>query len=187
MENSKIKLTWQKIYKEWFNLEKDFSNLEIPSIYNNRKHFAVIVAEEINMSLVGEAIKKEFKIWVHNEDLDVSGIKNDRDSKKGDYVVFFKKNIEADEEFKDLSANKLAETGHKGITLLERLLLEVLYFNETKKHLDIKNVTICTGSRGFCGRVPRVFWNSGHGKLRVDWNYPDSAGDNLRSRAVVYF
>jgi len=40
-----------------------------------------------------------------------------------------------------------------------------------------------TCSRNSDGNVPNVNWNDG--KLNVDWNHPDDANGNLRSRAEV--
>ncbi|MDD3711368.1 MAG: hypothetical protein PHP37_02090 [Patescibacteria group bacterium] len=180
-----IKATWQRIYKKWFGLQKDFSDLQVPEHYDPRKHFAVIAAQGLTMNQVVAGMRKRFKVSLYKEDLDATVEHNDRDAKNGDYIVLFNKNIEADEEFKNLSANQLKTVNHKGITLLERLLLEVLYFDRTKKHLDISNGTLCSGSYGSGGNVPRVDWSSSDDELSVSWRGSGSSGDSLRSRAVV--
>ena len=182
-----IKATWQKIYKNWFGLQKDFSNLQIPENYDPRKHFAVIVAQGLTMNEIVASMIKRFSVYLYRDNLDASMTHNDRDAKNGDYIVIFNKNIEADEEFKNLSANKLKNMNHQGITLMERLLLEVLYFDKTKKHLDINNWTLCSGSRFSDGDVPFVHWNSYDVELYVFWCSPDHSNDDLRSRAVVSF
>ena len=90
---------------------------------------------------------------------------------------------EADEELKNKSANDLKSDGTNCVTLEERLLLEMMYFRETGKHLDIQNITLCAGSRRPRGGVPRVSWYSvGVG---VDWCGPGHAYGGLRARAVV--
>lgn len=180
-----IKATWQGIYKRWFGLQKDFSDLQVPENYDPRKHFAVIVAQELTMNQVVAGMRKRFKVSLYKEDLDTSVVHNDRTAENGDYIVLFNKNVEADEEFKNLSANKLKTMGHKGITLMERLLLEVLYFDRTKKHLDISNWTLCSGSRSSGGSVPHVHWDSSDDGLVVFWCYPDGSDSSLRSRTVV--
>ena len=93
--------------------------------------------------------------------------------------------MEADESNKNLSANQLAKRNHKGITLLERLLLEMGYFLATGKHLDEKNVTLCTGSRDSVGGVPYVYWNSDDRKVYVRWYHPGDSDGGLRSRSAV--
>lgn len=90
---------------------------------------------------------------------------------------------EADEDLKNKSANDLEKEGIPGITLRERLLYELAYFNKTGQHLDVKNVTLCAGSRDSGGRVPRVRWGSD--ELYVRWYAPGSRGDDLRSRRAV--
>ena len=46
-----------------------------------------------------------------------------------------------------------------GITLRERLLMEIKYFRETGLHLDINgSVTICSGSLFHSGAVPGIFY-----------------------------
>ncbi|MFA5644143.1 MAG: hypothetical protein WC928_01290 [Patescibacteria group bacterium] len=180
-----IKSTWQRIYKKWFGLEKNFSDLQVPENYDPRKHFAVIVAQGLTKNQIVAEMRLKFKVSLHKEDLDTSVNHNDRKAENGDYIVVFNKNVEADEEFKNYSANQLKAIEHKGITLLERLLLEILYFDRTKKHLDISNWTLCTGSRDSDGCVPDVGWNSSDGLLCVIWSYPDRSSDFLRSRAVV--
>ncbi len=95
---------------------------------------------------------------------------------------YFKKVVEADEELKNLSADDLKEKGIEGITLRERLLLELQYVAETGKHLDLTNWTLCSGSRYSDGVVPDVSW--GGGKLNVNWNNSSNRNDYLRSRAV---
>jgi len=179
-----LKLTWTKIYKNWFGKTVDFTELIIPAFYNETKHFAVIVAKGTTMNEVVIAMKKKFNVYLYAEDLNLSVTTNDRIADK-DYVIIFNKNIEADENLKDLSANKLAKMNISGITLLERLLLEIYYFDQTKKHLDINNWTLCSGSRYSGGRAPNVHWSSDFSELGVDWNGVDHHNAYLRSRAVV--
>ena len=98
---------------------------------------------------------------------------------------YFKKNVEADKEHTNKSANDLDKLGVKGITLRERLILESQYFHETGKHLDIGNVTLCAGSRGFDGGVPGVDWGTASRGLCVHWCSPDDRNARLRARAAV--
>ena len=90
---------------------------------------------------------------------------------------------EADEKWKNVSADDLDKKGIKGITLRERLLFELAYFKETGTHLDIVNWTLCTGSRYSDGRVPRVSWCGD--ELGVRWWGPAGARDHLRVREQI--
>lgn len=129
-----------------------------------------------------EECKKNFDVYCWYDNF--KGMTNDREPTE-EYTAKFKANIEADEELKNLSANELKEKGIKGITLLERLLLELDYFKRTGGHLDVDKVTLCSGSRRSGGRVPRVHWNAGHRKLYVHWYCLSNSDSRLRARAVV--
>src|SRR3990167_5339132 len=67
-----------------------------------------------------------------------------------------------------------ADPNQTGITLRERLLMEILYFKETGNHLDIKGWTICSGSRGSDGGVPDVYWGSAYQRGNVYWDAADN-------------
>jgi len=179
-----VKREWSKIYRKYFNFKLDFSNIFIPAYYNPDEYFVVIVAKGVTMNQAVVAMRKNFKVSLYTEDLDASVIKNDRVADK-DYCILFRKNIEADEDLKNLSANDMLERSHiKCITLLERLLLEIYYFNKTNKHLDVDNVTLCSGSRHSDGYVPSVDFDSADDEVRVDWYDPIDARGILRSRAA---
>ncbi len=190
MENN-IKETWQKIYQEWFNLQKDFSKIKIPKIYDPEKYFAIILAQELTMNEIIIGIKKRFWLSVHrgplwgyigyvNEDI----ILSDRTAKSGDYSILFNKNDEADKELKNLSADLLKTVSHKGITFEERLLLEVLYFDRTGDHLDVENYTLCSGSRYSDGNVPVIHCEY-DGIVTISSLGSNFSGDRFRSRSVV--
>lgn len=148
-------------------LFQDLIKLEMKSHYTARYLF--------------EECKKLFPIWMYNES-QLDKIVSDR---KGDYTVYFKNVQEADEENKNLSANDLKEKGVKGITLEERLMLEIEYFKKTGEHLDIYNITLCSGSRLVDGDVPYVGWNSGSRKVYVLWYSSVDHHDYLRARSAV--
>jgi len=130
-----------------------------------------------------EECKKLFPIWRWTGDNLDQTVNSERTSKKA-YTVKVRANIESDEELKNMSADDLKEKGIVGITLLERLQLEIDYFKETGEHLDIDNITSCTGSRDSDGDVPSVYWDSDNSKLRVFWYYPAHCHDRLRSREI---
>lgn len=137
------------------------------------------MTSKMTVQYLFDECKKLFDIYSY---IDLSKIVSER---KGNYTVCFKNVQEADEENKNLSANELKEKGVKGITLEERLLLEILYFKKTGKHLDIDNLTLCAGSRHHDGHVPCVDWSSDNRQVNVDWYNPDDSNDNVRSRSVV--
>lgn len=175
---------WQKFYKEVFNLDVDFSNPQIPG---KREGFnwLVVVVPGMTPQRLFDKCKELFNAWKWTDKNLDKIIKSDRNQANGPYAVWFRDRVEADEELKNLSVNDLKQKSIQGITLEERLLLELFYFWKTKKHLDISNWTLCSGSRYSDGNVPNVDWIGHDDKLYVYWYHPDYAYDGLRSRQVV--
>ena len=77
---------------------------------------------------------------------------NDRES-TATYAIRVRDRVEADEE-NQISAETAWSKGVKGMTNLERMLLELWYHWETNDHLDKETLTICSGSRYSDGCVP---------------------------------
>ena len=67
-ESRKILATWQKICREWFGMDIDISDLQVPKSYDSEKHFLVLVAKGITMNSVVEAMKKRFNVYLYTED-----------------------------------------------------------------------------------------------------------------------
>lgn len=78
-----------------------------------------------------------------------------------------------------------ADPDMKGITLRERMLLEIQYFKETRNHLDIKGWTICSGSRNSDGGVPCMGLGSGSGEVSVYWYGVDDSDPEFGLRQAV--
>ncbi len=123
--------------------------------------------------------KKLFEIYSY---INLYNITSDR---KGDYTIYFKDIQEGEEEHANKSANQLKKEGHIGITLEERLLLEIEYFKKYGKHLDIDNWTLCSGSRDSDGSVPCVSFSPDGGGVGVSGSRPDGSDGFVRSRSAV--
>jgi hypothetical protein len=175
---------WQKFYKEVFNLDADFSNLQTPE---EREGFnwLVVVVPGMTPQHLFDKCKELFRAWKWTDKNLDEIIKSDRNTANGAYAVWFRDRVEADEELKNLSANGLKQKNIPGITLEERILFELFFYWKTKKHLDINNVTLCSGSRYDDGDVPNVHWYGYSDGLLVHWYRPDNASDRLRAREVV--
>ena len=124
------------------------------------------------------------KEYINYPDTEVD--QNDRSpNKDGPYVINFRRTIEADEENRNLSADDIKKKGVEGITLLERLLLELGYFASTGQHLDVESVTLCAGSLHKSGDTPRVCYRSGSLRIYVCWCGSRDQCDHLRPRSVA--
>jgi ribosomal protein L31 len=144
----------------------------------------IIVPKGMTPQKAYDLCAEKFPCWKYtDESLDIAVPTHDRTADNGPYAIWIMDTVEADEVHEDKSADMLTQQGIKGITLTERLLLELKYFTQAGKHLDIKNWTLCSGSRGCDGYVPNVCWRGG--KLKVGWCSVGDRNGNLRSRAVV--
>jgi len=193
LENPRLALKqdWKNIYKNWFDKDINISDIKIPEGYDPEKHFGLIIPGDLTMDEIVKAMQNKFDVRFsdYEEGLDALVIKNDRPIDKS-YAILFKNNVEADEDLRSLSANQLAKQGVKGITLKERLLMEILYFDKTGKHSDNNNNTLCSGSlsRGKAPfpipRVPTVRWLS-KVCFSIYWCYTSNSDSFTRSRSVV--
>lgn len=173
-----ILLGWKMFYKELW-IECDFTNLIIPK---RKKGFnrLIVVAQGMTPNRVYDLMKKLMPVRKFTDNLDI--IVSDRAATEN-YAIWVRDRAEADEELKDLSANDLKTKNIPGITFEERCLYEIKFFKETNKHLDTKNITLCSGSRLPYGHVPFVHLDVS--EVRMHWDGPDYHYPNMRSRAVV--
>lgn len=173
----------QAFYSKHFGVTPDFSGVIIPPKPEGNYRLAV-VAQGMTPNKAYDTCAKLFPCWRYRKNLDVV---MERDVRKTDksYAIWLYAGPEAEEEFANKSFNDLEATRHQRLTLTERLLLEIIYFEETGEHLDRETVTRCDGSRYPEGDVPGVYWYALYGKLYVrECNPGDRRGD-LRSRSAV--
>jgi len=174
---------WKKLYKEVFGIDVDFSNLHVPE-YQKGFDRLIVVAQGMKPQMLYDKCAKLFTCWKWTDKgFDEVMEESDRTAELGHYAVWFRDRVEADEELKYKSANMLKEEGIPGITLEERFLYELKYFKETGNHLDIKNVTYCSGSRYSDGNVPLVDWSDD--RLKVFRYGPVYRDGLMRTRAAV--
>ncbi len=179
---------WQNFYRLVFGIKSstlraEFKKLRVP-LRRAGFYRLVVVLKGLDCNQVFGICAKSFPSWRWTEDLNGAIVHNDREPTQN-YAIWIRDRVEADEENKNLSADDLQSRDHLGMTLLERLLLELFYHWETGRHLDIENWTLCAGSRYSDGRVPFVLYASGDCRLCVDWTDRDRLLGHLRSRSVV--
>lgn len=175
---------WQKFYRDLFWLEVDFSGLLVPA---RKKGFdrLIVVAQGMTPQRLYDKCRELFPCWKWTDRNLDDIVQSERTAKDGPYAVWFRDTVEADEDLKNLSANDLKKKDIPGITLEERLLMELKYFKETGDHLDIVNVTLCAGSRFSDGGVPRAGWLPDVREFSVRWYRPEGSYAILRSRRAV--
>jgi len=174
---------WEKFYSEFFSLDFKFDAALIPQRQSGFNRL-IIIPQGMSISKAFAACKQHFKCWKHtDEDLESVMRESERGPVKETTSRWFRDRVEADEEVQGKSANDLECEKIEGITLLERIIFELKYWSETKKHLDVSNVTLCSGSRCSGGSVPYAYWYVD--EFSVRWDDADSRNSILRSRVAV--
>jgi hypothetical protein len=172
---------WIDFYRRIFGKEVDLANLHVPT-KPEYECWPIVMVPSVSNNDAFDACKKQFgKTWRYADDLNT--VRDFVNRPEGPYVVWVKANVEADPELANTSARQIEECKLNTLTLRERLVLELKYFDETKGHLDINNWTLCAGSRCADGFVPHVHWLDV--RLRVGWYHVHNAHPRLRARAAV--
>ncbi len=173
---------WRKFYQKHFSLELNFVDMVIPEKPLEGTWRLIIIAQGLTLNQVYKSMSNAFKCWKYADDLDKAIPKNARNTKNA-YAIWVRDEVEPDTQYLGKSTNQADPNMTIGVTLLERMIHEMIYFDETGKHLDIKGVTFCTGSRYSAGSVPFVDWGSGGQWVRVLWCCMDCSlsGFGLRS------
>ncbi|GEM_PF-1428914 len=163
------------------------SGLIIPKRQKDYDRLLVIGDTTLTNNRVYDACDASFNCWRYSNDLDaaVPAEKDERHPSRGIYAIWVRDVAEADEELINLSAIQISkkESKLKTVTLLERELLELVYLMETGNHLDLRNWTLCSGSRLSVGGVPSASCYGG--RFWVNWYDPDDRFPNLRARQAV--
>ena len=179
---SDILLDWQNFW-ERMGVHADLRKVKVPK---KPKGFDRLLVNPMTPQKAYDLCLSKFKCWKYtSESLDKIISHEDRSAVGGAYAVWVRERVEADEENKNRPANDLAKINFSGITLTERLIYELKYFDETGNHLDVSNWTLCSGSRHSGGGVPLVHWGSGYSGMFVRYSRPADSHDFLRYRQTV--
>ncbi len=181
-EPTDIRGEWKEFYREELSMDVDLADVKIPDDPGGFDR-VIVVAKNLTIAQIVATCRKHFKVWPYRDDLGEAVTENER-TPVSSYAIRVRDRDEADEELKNLSANKIRAMNLKTETLLERSVHELKYFKETGKHLDVDNLTLCAGSRFDDGGVPGVRWSYGSVRLWVSWCGTDDRFNDLRPRAV---
>lgn len=182
-EFQEIREEWQNFYKEKFNWTVDFSTVIIPAMPTNGKWRLLFIPKGMTMNLAFKIASGLFKSWRYVDDLDSAITKNIRNT-ENNYAIWVRDKVEPDQEFLGKSTNQADPHMKIGVTLLERIIFEIKYFTETGKHLDVKGLTYCSGSRNANGDVPNAYLFN-NGKFSVLWSGIGDSGRGYGVRSVV--
>ncbi|MEI7810494.1 MAG: hypothetical protein WCI41_02975 [bacterium] len=181
-EFSSIREEWQNFYQIHFGWDVDFSQVLIsPRPEGNWR--LLFIPKGMTMDFAFKVCEKLFKSLKYSDDLDKQVSRNIRNTETS-YAVWVRDEAEPDTEFLGKSTKKADPEMKIGITLLERIIFEIKYFSETRKHLDIKGLTFCSGSRGVGGIVPGACLYD-DGEFRVYWLIVGNSNSSYGVRVAV--
>jgi hypothetical protein len=173
--HSALRTYWEKIYRDHYGLEADFSQVYVPLLPTEGKWRYIFVLKGLTMNHAAECYRRiiqahnaDWNLWKYSEDLDAVVTQNARTGAQS-YVICVRDEPEPDKEYLGKSAALADPNCDIGVTLLERLVHGMIHFFETKKHLDEKGWTLCAGSRSADGGVPCVCWDPDDREVSVGW------------------
>ena len=178
---------WIELWRKQLYIKSpDFADITPFTAHPGYRPLMMPKHELITTQRLYDICRERFNCWKYTKSsLDKVVVINTRDPRKGSYVGWFRDRFEADEELSNLSAVKLERMKIPGITLLEREVVEYDCFHRTNNHLDIDNMTICSGSRYVCGDVPRACWDGK--RFFIHWFFTDGMNPIMRSRQIFTF
>lgn len=182
---------WKRIYHEHLGLEADFNAVVISPKPTDGKRRPIFIPQGLKMNHAADCYRKvivahdsTWEFWKYANDLDAAVTINTRTSAQA-YCVWVRDEVEPDTAYLGQSTRKADMDGKIGVTLLERLVHGLVHFVETKKHLDERGVTLCTGSRNAGGSVPGMYADFAHRRVDVVWYYVDSSSPQCGLRSAV--
>jgi hypothetical protein len=175
----------QKFWKEQFEWKVDFGRVFIPPKPEIDSWRIITEPKGMANNKMFARMEQLFKCWKYADNLDTAVPTNTRTT-ANHYAIWVRDGVEPDEEFLGKPVCEADPDMKIGQTLLERLTLELKYFSETGKHLDIKGGTRCSGSRYSDGVVPHVYCYPYDGPVSVSWSSVGSPGGRWGIRRAVY-
>lgn len=174
---------WTSLYKEIFNQDVNLSGVRIPQNPGGYD-WVLFLLPGMTTNRLWATCRGHFSCHSYIGDApDIVVPNHERTADNSAYAIRVRPRIKADEELKNVSADTIKKTKLTTMTLPERLFLELWYSRMTGKRLDFCTATLCAGSRGSCGRVPRVGWDGVN--ICVSWGSSSSRNDFARARSVV--
>jgi hypothetical protein len=179
--HAETRIEWQEFYQKCFGIEVEFRFVQIPTKPTVGKWRLLFIAKDLTLNQVFNAWT--FPKWRVSEDLDAYFPTHSRLPTEH-YAVWVQDSIEPDAIHRGKSTRKVDPDMKIGITVLERMIFESKYFDETGNHLDVKGLTFCSGSRSADGHVASVDLLS-DGEVYVFWSDLDSSNSNYGVRSAV--
>ena len=135
---------WEAFYKRHFDMKVDLSKVQIPDMQGNFSRI-LILAKGLTPQRVLAAYEARFPLSFSGRD----DIRNRRSSKSRSYAIRVRDSQESDKELNGYTEARLKEEKIEGIAVVEWLIYDMKFYEETGWHLDTKSKTICSGSKKY--------------------------------------
>lgn len=176
---------WQEFYLKYFQMTVDFTGVIIPDDPGGFDR-VIFIPQGLTFAAVIKVIYEQlqFKGEDYTNNLDNEVAENVRTPYES-YAIRVRRRCNADEEWRNISANKLKQQNVNCVTLMERLVYELKFWSETNSHLDDNYWTLCAGSRDSYGYVPKVHWFLDGRGVDIGLQNPNEAYVYLCARQAV--
>jgi hypothetical protein len=176
---------WQSFYKKYFNEEHEFSQVIFPDKPTNGDWRLLVIARGMKLGKLFEQWESTFHCRFH--DLHTNVIFEARTAKYTHYAIWVLSGATPDKEFWG-QPYELADPERKSMTLTERIIFGLKYFDETGRHLDEKGGgTICSGTSSGLGTAPYLEGNPGNNTAVLFWCFGGARRGSGGIRQVVSF
>lgn len=190
---------WKAFYQKYFRIDPDLSDISVPE-YEDGFDRILVVAGGLTHQDVIEVMQRHFEmicvnVYVGNYyDHQILSIRDNIRS----YAVRVRDTGTSGEYKKMATCVEKIPAMNDGLaindmTLLERLIYELKFYDETGGHLDVEGFTVCCGSSFMKDSIalsPAVGWKTGAGAyyppfLFISECYKAFTADGLYSRHVI--
>lgn len=170
--------------EDWISFHSQFFHCQIPRLpvlpELQQGQWPILIPQFLSIPHVKRICNDLFPLWIDGEDHYQTDLFITYHVRIPDqaYMVCTEAVVEA--------GNGFQKDQHLGMTLLERLVLELFFFDKTGNHLDNEAATLCSGSRYIDGGIPMVSWRHNRG-LWVQWHPPDVLNNETTVRSISHF
>lgn len=173
---------WEEFYRAVLQIEVDLTSLPVPRPRSDSSVLLVAVPN-VSLSQLLAACRGRFPVrdWEDVIQLVAKIGAHDRVAIDRPYAVWLRR---GGVDYPDVPAARLLARGVRGITLPERVLLELRHYVAYRSHLDERSATLCTGTRigaGDCFVSVGMY----QGELTPAFFGPNDHYDVLGTREVV--
>lgn len=176
---------WQDAYLR-LRLTPDFSRVIVPDHIEGLDWLMAI--SDITLNEAVGLCREYYPCRSFTDDLDSVFPTHARSAANGPYINWTIESYDLPPEYCGRPLSHWAAKGLAGMTLLERVLLDLKVFLETRRvrHFDQNSVTLCIGSRGLSGgRIicPTVTWSGD--EMFIGSNFDERVYATLGVRPVA--